>query len=186
MGTDPVASTFSAGEKVGVAAKLNLLVATVNFANNPPQCYAYQTATQTLTSSVWGLVPLAGELFDVVQSGDSPMHDITTNNSRIYFRTAGKYEVTGQGYFVANATGTRLAQIRLNSGGSDTGGTQVNVSQQSAGGGAAIAVPMPSPVISVSAGDYVEMFLFQNSGSNLATSTPGQAVNFMRVRFVGA
>ena len=42
------------------------------------------------------------------------------------------------------------------------------------------SVPISPIIVPMAAGDYVEIFGFQNSGGNLAT-TPGQGLTFLSV-----
>lgn len=183
MGTVPSPPTFAAGEKVGVAAKLNQFSAAVAFWATPPQCYAYHSAAQTLTTATWTLINLTSEVYDIVQSGDSPSHDTSTNPARLYFRTAGKYELAAQMQFASNATGLRAAEVRLNSGGTH-GGTLLTTAVSSPTSGGVTSVTLPTTVLDYNAGDYVELYGYQASGGNLATSV-GQGMSFMRIRLVG-
>jgi hypothetical protein len=166
------------------AANLNSLRDVLNFWAGPPQCYAYLSSATTTTTSVWLVVGLQSEMFDVVQSGDSPSHDNATNSSRIYFRTPGKYEVSGQITFAANSTGTRQAQLKLNAGGVEASGTQLFFTVQGAvAGGVQTSVPIIPFAVTASAGDYIEVFAMQTSGGNLdLTGTAGRT--FLRTRLV--
>lgn len=185
MGTVPTFPSFAAGE-IPTAAKLNLMKAAVDFTQTPPQCYAHQaSATTTLTNNVYTLVSLDGELFDIVQSGDSPSHDLVTTNSRIYVRTAGKYEISGQLMFAANTTGARNGNIRMNAAGVNTGGSSLYTGTTTPVTGTVTALPLPQLVLPFLAGDYIELFGFQNSGGGLAT-VAGQGNTFLRMRWVGA
>lgn len=183
MGTVPTAPTFAPGETTGVAAKLNELRDVHDFWANPPACSAYQSAAEATVTSVWKLVALQSELIDNVQSGDSPMHDNVTNNSRIVFRTPGIYEITGQIFFATNATGARQGQIRKNSAGAIGSGSDVVASNNSP----LAALPTPVPFVPVSlqvvAGDYIEMFALQSSGGGL-NLVAGPDLTFLRARLI--
>jgi hypothetical protein len=185
LGTVPTPPTQSAGAVI-TAANLNTLRDCINFLEAPPRCRADHTTTITLTTSTYTLIPLQTETFDIVQGGDSPSHDNTTNNSRIVFRTAGKYRVTGQLRFAANATGTRIARIRLNAAGVAANGTSVIDSVQTNTGAAnAAAVPVPPIEIAVNASDYIEMFGWQDSGGNLNTFATNAGDSFLQAEWVG-
>jgi hypothetical protein len=186
MGTIPTPPTFAPGETTGVAAKLNQLRDALNFWAAPPQCYAYPSTGQTTVSGVWLVITHNAELFDVVQAGDTQMHDVSASQSRITFRTPGKYEVVGQAAFDGSTTGTRIAQIRLNAAGSSSGGTRLIQSVQSpVSASFSTFVPLPTVIVQAAAGDYIELFMQQTSGANLGV-TPGQENTFMRARLVGA
>lgn len=185
MGTVPTPPTFVAGA-VLTAAQLNQLGTVLTFVENPPQCSAYHSSASTTTTATWLVVPLQSETYDVVQSGDTPAHDNTTNPSRIYFRTAGKYEIAGQITFAFNSTGTRQAEVKLNAGGVESAGTQLFFTVQGAvGSSVQTAVPIVPFVITVAAGDYIEVFAYQDSGGNLAlVASSGRT--FLRTKFVAA
>jgi hypothetical protein len=184
VGTIPVPPTITAGQ-VLTAAQVNQIIAVPSFWANPPQCYAYNSTATTCATSTYTPLPLQSEVFDVVQSGDSPSHDNTTANTRIYFRTAGKYQISGQVNFVVNATGSRQVDVRLNAAGSPAGGTRVNFSSQVALSGVATSVPLPVVPIVAAVGDYIEMFGWQNSGGNLDT-LPGSALTFLTARLISS
>jgi hypothetical protein len=179
VGTIPTPPTFAPGNTTGVAANLNLLRDCINFWASPPKCYAYQTAAATLTTGVDTALALAGELYDVVQSGDTPMHDNVTNNSRITIRTAGTYDIGGAIRFSSNGTGSRLASVRLN------GVTWLVRSQQAPL--ASFATDCATPVIPyvLAVGDYLELVATQTSGANLATVAAPE-VTFLRAKLTSS
>ena len=179
MGTIPTITTFTAGQTL-TAANLNAIKSTVDFWALTPRAYAWQSTTVSTTTSTSTLMPFQSEVFDVVQSGDSPMHDTSTNNSRIVVRTPGKYTITGQVTFDNNGTGVRQAFIRLNAAGAAGGGTQVTLANAPALTAVPTSVPLAIVTIPLVAGDYVELFGWQNSGGALGT-TIGQGLTFMMV-----
>lgn len=186
MGTIPTIPTFSAGA-VLTAAQLNAVKDAVDFWALPPQCFAYRSAALTITTSnVWQIIPFDAEIFDIVQSGDSPMHDNSTNNSRVYIRTSGKYEVSGACEFFTDPDGPRTAKINVNSGGSESGGTMIATQTQDSTGATTItSVGIPAVTVPLNAGDYVEMFVRQISGGSLGV-TPGRAQTWMQVKLSAA
>ena len=184
MGTIPAYPTFTAGE-IPTAAKLNQQRDAGNFWGRTPRCYAYQSTIQSLTNNVWGLIALQSEVYDYVQSGDTAAHDLVTDNSRVYIRTSGIYELSGQVQIATNATGVRQAQIRLNAGGSSAAGSLLAVNQQSPVTGASTSVGIIPVEVPLVAGDYVEIFGFQNSGGALNT-VAGQGVTFLKVKMTGS
>jgi hypothetical protein len=97
MGTIPTIATAVAGT-VATAAYMNSVKAASDFWALTPRAYVYQSSVTSVANSAatWTLLPMQAEVFDIVQSGDSPMHDTTTDPSRIYVRTTGKYEINGQ------------------------------------------------------------------------------------------
>lgn len=185
MGTIPTPPTFVAGENP-TAAKLNQQRDAVNFWANPPKCRVYQTTGTTVaTGSTYAPIGFDSEVFDNVQSGDQPMHDNTTNPSRIVIRTAGKYEFSGQILWTGNATGSRGLQIRKNAAGNPASGVALLTVEVGTAGAAGTSVVMPTLEEDFVAGDYVELFGRQTSGGNLAT-LPGTGGTYLRVKLSGS
>ena len=184
MGTIPTAPTFTAGSTLA-AADLNELRDAIDFWALTPRTYAWQSAAQSTTSGAAALIALQSEVYDIVQSGDTASHDLVTDNSRLYVRTTGKYEINGQVQFATNATGVRTAQIRLNAAGAVGGGSLLVTAQQSPLTGASTSVTMPSIEVALTAGDYIEMFGTQTSGGALNTVV-GQGVTFLRMKLTGS
>lgn len=183
MGTIPTIPTFT---NPITAAHFAAIKAASDFWALTPRCYAYSSAATTITTGGSAqVISLGAEVYDIVQAGDSPSHDLVTNNTRVVCRTSGKYEIAGQVYFAQNGTGARTGSIRLNAAGSASGGTPLVQSSQTplASGGTALAFPVVEAVLN--AGDYVEIFGFQSSGANLDTST-GLGVTFLRIKLTGA
>lgn len=184
MGTIPTIPTFTAGQ-VLTAALVNQIKAANDFWALTPRCLAYQSTIQTFTTAVYSVISLDNEVYDIVQAGDSPSHDTVTTNSRIVVRTPGKYEVCGQLLFDVSATGSRSLQIRKNAAGAVAGGTQLVVSNNGAIATFATAVQVPVFEDTFVAGDYIEMFGYQNSGGNLASNIAGRAT-FLRMKLTGS
>jgi hypothetical protein len=107
-------------------------------------------------------VPFPSEAFD-----NDNLHDTATNNSRITFTAAGKYIVGGCVWWQSGSTGIRQVAIRLN------GGTELHNDRKS-GNYPTDVVCQPTTVYQFSAGDYVELVCFQDSGAsvNLDTVNP--------------
>ena len=186
MGTIPTIPTFTAGA-ILTAAQMNNIKAANDFWALTPRAYVYQSSVTSVANSAasWTLLPMQAEVFDIVQSGDSPMHDTTTDPSRVYIRTTGKYEINGQVQIVLNSAGYRAAQVRLNAAGSGSGGTQLALNVVDASSAALVSLPIPTVEYDLTAGDYVEMFAQQNSGGALNTIV-GAGVTFLRVKLTGA
>ncbi|MGD8753261.1 MAG: hypothetical protein PVG14_17635 [Anaerolineales bacterium] len=117
----------------------------------------YNSADQTHNSSGnWYTLT-----FDSERRDDGNLHDSVSNNSRLTAPIAGWYIIVGRFAFASNGTGTRRARIRVNQvanyGQSETisavsgDWTWVNV----------------DTVMYLSAGDYVELQGWQDSGGNL-------------------
>jgi len=185
MGTIPTPATFVAGTSVGLTAQLNGLRDSINFWANTPKCYAYQTVATSLTSGTTTVLPLGGELYDIVQAGDTASHDNTTNSSRIVVRTAGKYQISGNVSF-ATTTGTLTATVRKNAAGLNTGGTLVLSARSPAAAGISSILNLPGAVLDLAVGDYLELFASQNSGSTVLTDASGTQATWMSIWLVGS
>lgn len=184
MGTIPTQAAFVAGAKL-TAAQLNQMRAVDDFWALTPRCSAHQSAVQSIPNNVYTVLTFDAEVYDIVQSGDSPSHDLVTNNSRLVIRTTGKYEITGQYQAATNVTGYRAAQVRLNAAGNPAAGTLLTVNQQSPVTGASTSVPLVPVEVALTAGDYIEMFAIQNSGGALNT-VPGAGVTYLRFKLTGS
>jgi hypothetical protein len=109
-----------------------------------------------------GLIPVADNSLTMVALGDEDfdtdsLHDPASNNSRLTAKVAGKYLVTAYANWSINSSGTRQLRLTRNS-------TTISMVQQpgfASGGVSQIATDL----IALSAGHYVEMAVYQNSGS---------------------
>jgi hypothetical protein len=177
MGTIPTIPDFTAGE-VLTAAKMDSMSAAVAFWALTPRCFAYASATgQTLATATYAAVALDSEVYDYVQSGDSPHHDNATQNTRIVIRTAGLYEIVGQVGFANNATGGRIAQVRVNNSAVAAGS-----SPAVSGLGTNVMTGIVERRLAI--GDYVEIFGYQTSGGTLGIGQ-GADNTFLRVKLTG-
>lgn len=125
-----------------------------------PRAMAYRaTSNQAITTSVLTAISMAAEVYDVTSH---PMHDNSTNPTRMTIPSGagGLYHFVGQVNFAANATGRREVLIYKN--GAEVAKSQVPTA--SAGFATQIQVVFQD---SGNAGDYYEMFVFQDSGGNL-------------------
>ena len=93
-------------------------------------------------------------------------HDTSTNTSRLTVPTTGKYLITANAGFAANATGYRFAKIVKN------GATTVsNINTMASPNGTYDTHINNSVVVSATAADYFEIFVFQTSGGALNGGT---------------
>lgn len=179
--TIPTIPTFVAGS-TPTAAQLNQLGTAISFWANRPSVHAYVSAAQSGANVTNDLVAFDGELLDY----SDPMHSPTTANSQLKAVATGRYEISGQITWAANATGVRTASVRLNSAASYSNGTLLyqgsNDANAVAGGITSIAIP---PFIrDLVAGDYVEFFGYQNSGAALAY-TAGTGLTYGTMKLIG-
>lgn len=142
----------------------------VNMPNNP-NCRVYLNAAQLIGTGAWTAIGFPAENFDT-----AAMHDNVTNNSRITIPTGGdgKYMIAGSVRIAANATGTRGARVYLN------GTTNLAVNRKNNLGAGTQTWVHISTLEDLSAGDYVELHAYQDSGGNLNVTT-GRANTFFAV-----
>jgi hypothetical protein len=116
-------------------------------------CRLTKSADQTISNATFTAISFNGEDFDT-----DAFHDNSTNNSRITIPSGkgGKYLFTVSGYFADNATGTRTTALYKN--GSLLSKARCIWRREGLG---------ISAVLSLVATDYIELFVYQDSGGNL-------------------
>lgn len=180
MGTIPTPPTFTAGQIAGVSAGLNTFRDTLNFWSNTPKCLAQEIASLSIPNNADTVVAMTGELYDVVQAGDSPSHDAVTTNSRVYCRTTGKYDLLASACFSANSTGVRRVTLRIN------GGATLTQATANATSGISTTIAAGPIVYPLTAGDYLEMLVFQNSGGALTLNGGSPGPSYLQMLLIGA
>lgn len=164
----PDPRTWAVGERV-TAARLNELRATLEFLLSPPSCSLRASGAQNVsTGSTWALASFDTEDWDWLPD---PMHDTSTNPSRLYFPVSGLYQVNlGVRFAQPNTTptGYREANLRVNSDGSSSGGTSHKVCSVGVSlDGTQDTDLFFSDAMVRTAGDYVEVFMRHTQGSTL-------------------
>jgi hypothetical protein len=117
------------------------------------------TGTQpTLTSGTSLAIPFNAEDWDL-RGG----HSTSSAQSRYVFQESGKYTISGQMAFAANANGDRIAYVSLNG---------VTIILASEGRACAVATTFQAWSVdyAFNAGDYIELIGLQTSGVALALS----------------
>jgi hypothetical protein len=119
---------------------------------------------QTIANNTDTVVECPTELIDT-----DGFHSNTTNNGRITIPTGkgGKYLISGYIVFPANSSGNRRLKIRKNGSVSERSYTTI------VGPTSAFQVVQNTGIHNLSAGDYVEMLAFQDSGSTLTPNGDG-------------
>lgn len=123
---------------------------------------AFNSADISIPNNTNTIITLNSENYDTDPNGE--IHSTSSNTSRMTIRTAGKYLVLGQVQWAVNATGERLAQIRLN------GTTNIAISTTILGSGTYGLIQQVLVVHDFSASDYVELVAYQDSGGALNVS----------------
>jgi hypothetical protein len=162
--TTPVTGQLiaSAGFGIPVANNLGVLA-------NPPIAKMRNSTTQSIPNSTDTAMTWDTEDYDTVSG-----HSTVTNSSRYTCQTgyAGYYLVQAMGWWNGNATGSRSIWLKVN--GSDLPGSKDGVIP---GAGINTSTYTATKVF-LNVGDYVEVFVRQNSGGALTTvldSTAGQS-----------
>lgn len=137
-----------------------------------PAARVYHNVAQSIPTAVGTLLAFNSERFDT-----DAIHDVTTNNSRLTCKTAGKYLIFANVEFAANATGVRYINIALN--GATVIGSQTSLSSD-------VTIPArinASVIYDLAVNDYIEVNVYQDSGGALnVTSAANFSPEFGMVR----
>ncbi len=122
-------------------------------------CRLYKTGAQTISNATTTAITWNAEVFDT----DS-FHDNVTNNSRITIPSGkgGKYIFGAQWTWAGNTTSFRTAYFTVNGAQDKEAYSTIDPSVYSGRANYVL-----QDVLSLSAGDYVELKCYQNSGGNL-------------------
>lgn len=125
-----------------------------------PTVQVYKTAAggQSLTTATYAPVTFESEAWD-----NRSMHSTVSNTSRLVAPVAGKYRVSATITFTANTSGARAINFRVNGSTTQRYGT---ISVPASTGGLATQLST-STELDLAAGDYVEVWAYQNSGGDL-------------------
>jgi hypothetical protein len=148
----------------------------VDFLLSPPRCRLWSTAAVSATTSTYTAMTWNSEDYDT-----DGMHSTSSNTSRITIVTPGLYQLSGVLGWAGNATGRRWQQWYLN-------GVSLGVDYSTifyAGGSSAIEMPAATTCVELIAGDYVELFGWQDSGVNL-NMNPTTSYSYAEARWVAA
>lgn len=150
-------SVCGTGESLVGGNLSNVVVAASPSCKENPAVRAWHSVGQGVSSQVVTFLAFDSENFDT-----DTMHDLVTNNSRITFTTAGKYQITGCVEWDSNATGLRELFVEKNAL------TRIaDDLRNNSGGTFSTRECLSTTVYSFAAGDYVRLGVFQDSGSTL-------------------
>lgn len=107
------------------------------------------------------------------------MHDTVTNSGRITIQYPGVYLITGGFDWSSQTSGTRLITIYKNGVALPSDGAVSRVLYVTAGGDPAVQGGINPVMARLDAGDYIEMFVYQNSGSTI--NVPVRGSGWMQV-----
>lgn len=149
--------TWSSGQVVTAAQLNNYITDNTNFLNEPDRAMAYRSSNQSISDSTWTQMTLGSEQFDT-----NGMHGASSNY--LVAQSDGIYLAIGQVRFVYDASGSRKAMMRKNSGGGAGGGTAWGLNAVD---------PSPTPtettfqvvsLIPLGTNDTVDLWVWQDSG----------------------
>jgi hypothetical protein len=173
----PTAPDWGASETI-TEAKLDSISTVLNFVMNPPRCYAYKSANGSLASANWDALSLTAESYD-----SHAAHDNSTNNTRVSFPETGLYAIKANITFDVNTNGIRGLNIRKGAAGVQTAGTDLIMLTPDANGTSQTRVTA-SVDHQATAGEYAEIFAYQNSGGGLSVLGGGAGLSFLSIRWV--
>lgn len=121
---------------------------------------AYHNANQSIANTTWTTLALNSENADT-----QAMHDNSTNNSRITIQRGGAYAGAGRVVFAASAAGAMRGGRAIVNGSTTA---IVGAAQPPPVGGSFYAV-VGFPILprTYSAGDYIQLQAYQDSGGSL-------------------
>lgn len=177
----PSQGTVAVGDKITASLWNDDVRDAVNFLISPPRVKVYKTANQSIADSTYALLTWNAEAFD-----SDTMHDNVTNTARITFTTAGTYQITLNCLWASNGTGARYHTIEKN--GTTTKGSGTVILEPfvispivATHSGASISV-----MASFSAGDYIQAFVYQNSGGALNLAGVTEAHSTFSARWIAS
>jgi hypothetical protein len=142
-------------------------------AANVPTVKALLGADQSIPHNTATLCTLASEDWDT-----DAIHDTVTNNTRLVIKTPGRYLIDASAVFAASSAGTlRYLFIYKN-------GTSVKIQTQPQMSTAGTRVNT-SAILTLAAGDYVEMGVQQDTGSPLNIVGTGTNQSYLAATWLG-
>jgi len=156
--------TFVSGT-VLTAANLNLLGADLNYLYAEPACFAYASANISITTSgTWQRLS-----FDTNAYDNASMHSTVTNTWKVILPDTAVYHITGTCAFAASNVGNlRAVDVELNNSTTTQGsGTVLGLFREAPLVGSTITNVQVSFDYKATAGDFLSMFVQQDSGGAL-------------------
>lgn len=107
--------------------------------------------------------------FDSERRDDGGVHSTSSNTDRLTAPVSGWYVITGHVNYAANATGVRVANIAMNAG--NTVIAAMNIPGNAGGIDTQVSI---TSIYYLTAGDYVRLMAYQNSGGALNVTAVAQ------------
>ncbi len=131
----------------------------------------YNSTAKSIPSGSFVVITFDSERYDT-----DNIHDNSTNNSRLTCKTAGVYLISFCGELPAASTGRAVAKIQVN------GGTNICMMSNILTSLGPIRMN-PSSIYTLNVNDYVEVFVYQESGGTLnLAATSDYTPSFMMQR----
>lgn len=150
-------------------------------------CQAYNSAAQVIANSTSTPVTFDSESWDT-----SGIHSTSSNTSRFTVPSGmdGKWQFSWSAPFASGGSGQRIGWLRKNAAGAGSDTDNVIGSIDVKAGSSYVASLRGTTCVTLAAGDYIELFVYHDSGSsrNLGNSTGGSTnseVAVMEARFLG-
>lgn len=139
-------------------------------------CQLWKSNNQSINNATYTAITFDSENFDT-----DGFHSTVTNTSRITIPAGlgGKYLITFTAGYAASATGIRGSALYKN-------GSQTHIMFQVSASSAADHFFAGSQIMNLTAGDYVEIFLYQNSGGALDVKGLSDNATTFSCQYLGA
>lgn len=147
-----------------------------------PGAMVRKTDAPTVTSGAYTLVSWTGHWSTANQ--DATVWD-TAQPSRFYAPVSGRYAISGGVVFGSHATGYRIFHVRINSAGSQATGTSLMFWTTAAVNGTVTSIPFAMSDIYLVAGDYIEGFVNQTSGTALVVGSISGVTPTFTMSYIG-
>ena len=180
MATVPTPYHFTAGSIPTASAMNGGLESALSFLLNPPCCSIYQSASGSVATATWTRVLWDSEHYDT-----DTMHSTSSNTGRITFNTSGLYRLTIDAFWDSSSTGGRGVNLTKNNAGSHDAANVVLSDGFDAGVGSTNQLQSVAIDRRFTAGDYIEMWVYQSSGGAL-NFQGGYNKSALQARWVGA
>lgn len=152
-------------ERVGALEAVELPVTAI-------ACRVYNSANISIATGANTGLTFDGERYD-----PNGMHSTSTNTGRITISVPGIYLVIADIRFAANATGRRTGYLQINAT------TVIGRIVVPVNSGTVVTEMIVAAMYQFAAGDYVEAYVFQDSGGNLnVEASANTSPEFMAVR----
>lgn len=153
---------------------MNDISENLRFLHTKDRVGVYDSADQSISNATYELMTWDSEDYD-----NNGMHNNSSNTGRLTCQSDGLYLVEFKINFATDTNGNRRVMLRKNAAGSSAGGTNQGVWYETAiasdnttvSGGRGIAL---------NSTDYVELFVYQDTGGALNVSS-GASVSFFQM-----